>query len=304
MGDWAEGLARMKEAEKLSSLLDSKSDDEDLYDLLHGLAKAENASGDFAKAEKRAARALTIATRNDWKPNYRRDAATALLTSLLGQHKYAAAIPILEKLRGWRVAEKATPLDLAWYEMSLAVTRFAAGQMQAYQNDIEAMLKRHEKTTQVDLLTRTAWSVGISPGTDPELASAVAKRLGATMASFPKFSFGFWSLALTRLRAGDIDGAEEALKAGGPTWQTPPRETPFYPIIWGLCSAKRGDLEAAQTHLQKAEELIAASQPSPAKPFAYTKTSWTHRLLEEVLIAELRGAITTRELAPPPRELK
>ncbi|MFO0824434.1 MAG: hypothetical protein U0792_15180 [Gemmataceae bacterium] len=298
------GLPRMEEAEQLSSLLDSKADDEDHHDLLLGLSKAESAQGDFAKAEKHSSRALAITTRNNWKPNYRRDAATGLLTALIGQHKYNDAVPVLEKLRSWRAAEKATPIDLAWYEMSLAAVRYAAGEMQGYQDDIEAMPNSQEKTTQVTCWARTAWSVGISPGTDPQVASALAKRLGTTMVSFPKFSFGFWSLALTRLRAGDIDGAEAALKAGGPTWQTPPREAAFYPILWGLCAAKRGDLEAAQTHLQKAAELIAASQPSAVKPFAYAKASWTHRLLEDVLIAELRSAITPRELAPPPRELK
>ena len=34
--------------------------------------------------------------------------------------------------------------------------------------------------------------------------STLAKRLGTRMMAYPKFAFGFWGLALTRLRAGDF----------------------------------------------------------------------------------------------------
>jgi hypothetical protein len=152
----------------------------------------------------------------------------------------------------------------------------------------------------VDTLGRLGWAVAISPGADPADARATADRLASALKPHPTFAWGYWSLALLRLRAGDLDAAEAALRQAGPTWKD--REWSLYRVVSGLCAAWRGDTESAAQHLAKAEAIAAAERPSEEKPFAHAETVWADRLIAELLLTELRAALAPRPLAPPPRE--
>jgi len=304
MGDRVNGAARLSEAEPLLHLINESADDEERHDLLVGLGKSENGSGHFAQAEKHYSQALTITLRNNWRTSYRLADSWGVVIARLGQRKYAEVMPVLANLRKWNVAENIGEQELFWIDLGIAVTRFAAGEDEEYRKQVEEMLKRAEKSTNVNVLARTAWGIGISPKADPAKAASLAKPLATRLAALPQFAWGHWSLALLWLRAGDIEKAEAALKAGGPTFSTPPREWSFYPIIQGLCSAKRGDLVAARDHLRKAEELITGEKPSEKNPFAYSDTIWADRFMADLLLEELRATITPREISPLPREAK
>jgi len=304
MGERVSGAARLREAEPLLHLINETADDEERHDLLSALGKTENGSGRFAEAEKHYSQALAISLRNNWRTSYRLSDSWGVVTARVAQRKYAEAVPVLANIRKWNVAENIAEQELMWIDLGIAVTRFAAGEHEEYRNQVEDMQKRAEKSTNVNVLARTAWGIGISPKADPTRAATVAKPLATRLAGFTQFAWGHWSLALLWLRAGDIEKAEAALKAGGPTFSTPPREWSFYPIIQGLCSAKRGDLAAARDHLRKAEELIAGEKPSEKHPFAYSDTIWADRFMADLLLEELRATIAPREIAPPPREAK
>ncbi|MBA4189547.1 MAG: hypothetical protein C0467_16295 [Planctomycetaceae bacterium] len=302
MGYRAAGLERLTESLAIISLLNGSSDDDERHDLWAALGRAENARGRFETAEGYYAKAFAI-SRGDW-PRDRLTDGWGLVTARVGLRKFAQAIPVLESIRRWNVSSMVSDQELAWTDLCLAAARFTAGDAEEYLADIRGMMKRAEQSTNVNVLARTAWAVGLSPDTIPTEAADLAKLLAAKLTPASRFAWGYWSLALVRLRAGDLEGAENALTAGGTTFGTPPREWAFYPIIKGLCAVKRGDIVAAQAHLRKAEELVAGERPSEARPFAYADTIWADRFFTDLLLAELRAKITPRDVAPPPREVK
>jgi serine/threonine protein kinase len=300
LGDRAPGAARLAEAEPLARLFSRGSDDEELHDLFAALGNVANAQGRFADGKKYYTQALDITLRNDWNRHTRLNDAWGVVQSLVGQKNYREAIPVLMDIRKWTNTGKVAELDLTWIDLSLASVRLASGGHDGYQSDLRSMAKQYEKSTNTDTLARLAWALALSPDASISEATDLEKRLSAALKRYPQFAWGHWALALLALRAGDIEGAEAALKAGGALWKT--QELALYPSISGLCAAKRGDLPTARTHLRKAEELIAAEKPSEKHPFAYADINWVDRLLADVLVEELHDKLAPREPAPPPRQ--
>jgi hypothetical protein len=300
MGDRTLGAVQLTEAQSLARLFSRGSDDEELHDLFAALGNVANAQGRFADGKKHYTQALDITLQNDWNRHTRLNDAWGVVQSLVGQKKYREAIPVLMDIRKWTNTGKVAELELTWVDLSLASVRLASGDRDGYLSDLHSMAKQYEKSTNADTLARLAWALALSPNANSSQAEDIEKRLSTVLKRYPQFSWGHWALAVLALRAGDIDGAEAALKAGGPLWKT--RELALYPSISGLCAAKRGDLSTARTQLQKAEELIAAEKPSEKNPFAYADINWADRFLADVLVAELHDKLAPRELAPPPRQ--
>ncbi|WP_439620628.1 protein kinase domain-containing protein [Gemmata sp.] len=297
MGDRAAGAERLAEAGALAAALRA-GDDAERRDLLAALGRSENDRGRFAAAERHFAAAFAL-SRADW-PADRVTDGWGLVAARAGQGKYAGAVPVLEALRRWAKGD----VDAAWIDLCLAATHFAAGDPDEYAGGVRAMLKRYDAATEVHVLARCAWALGLSPAADPAAAAALAARAAPRVARYPKYAWGHWGLALVRLRAGDLDGADAALTAGGPVWGTPPRDWALHPIISGLCAAKRGRSEAARALLARAEAVGAADRPGEKNPFAYHDSDWGDRLLADLLLAELRAAVAPREPAPHPRPVE
>ncbi|MBA4066459.1 MAG: hypothetical protein C0501_22655 [Isosphaera sp.] len=292
-GDRAGGAARLAEAEPLAGLMTGR-DDGERRDLWYTLGVVAEAQGRFADAIEYYRKAFAVSRSKGWA-QARLDDAWGLVEAHAGAGSFADALPPLADIRRWQVAARAAESEVAWADLALAAVRLGTGDRDAYRSDIRVMLKRFEKSADVNPLARTAWAVGLAADADPDAARAAADRLAAALKQSPRFAWGHRGLALARLRAGDMAAAEAALTAAGSAGQVP-----FDAALRGLCAASRGDPAAAGVFLKRADEAVAAGRPSEGNPFAFADTNWLDRLLADLLLDELRAALDPH-LAPRPR---
>ncbi len=291
--DWPAALDLVNEAESLAAGLSEPLDPFRAARLLDARGEVDLARGQFELAE-RAFREASRKLASSNNPMSRAAVAEHLAGALVGQKRYDEAVSALDEARKFAAPRKPAESEPAALDRYRIEALAASGDLKRHAEAVQAMVKHYNRSTNLETLGHLAWAAGLRPSATRDHVSDLADRLGTALDKAPNSSSGHRALALVRLRMGDLAGAEAALGKGN-------RADPLEAVLRGLIAAALHDFSKAHHFLTSAETSREQWKPTAEHPFAPGAVGWHRHLEVDSLLAELRGELTPRTVAPLPR---